>query len=349
MTGRFQRLEPRLSSTPLILFATVTWAVAAVKGGVNFVAPNVSALSTFPVPEDSLTGTSYGLRTIAWILRIESGLGYQAVAALLVLLTMTIVTLVLRRNLTGDESKVALMLIAAGSLGTVMLGNIGRPDVFVIAGASLLGIAGARGARVAAGGALIMVLGNPEQAALACTGYLMCCLLLPWRPRLRGAVVAAALSASAAIFVALWARAEGVSSRVDYLDDFLGNSIYHFFHHWPLSLYAAYGALWIVVISAFLRCASTRDRAVLAVATIAIPGLVTAVTLDQTRVFVGVSSVVAFALVVACTPYLTTWMRRLGLPPLTATALACLLLPSLEVTYSGTLRLAYEWVFAMVG
>lgn len=341
-----RRLDRWLSGVPYWLVALLAWCLVAIKAFPLLVEPPVSALMTFPAPEARLTGTSYGLRIAAWVLRTESPTVYVAVAVTLTLVTMVVISVAVHRGVPSATARLAVLVLATGSIGTVLIGNIGRNDVFVILGASLLGLLGARWIWALTGTAL-MSLGNPEQAALAVLVYLMCCAAPVLRHRVRPAYAALALAVVVVIGISGWAAVEGASSRMGYLGEYLGNSLYHFGRDWPLSLYAVYGVLWLVIGFAVARV-SGWPRISMALALILLPLLATATTLDQTRVFVGVSAAATFAVVHDFGSGLADALRKAGIPVLGAVFVACLLLPSIEIDYHGTVRPTYEWVFQLL-
>ena len=335
-----------LMRRPYWVIAVLAWAIAVVKSGVLLVDPPVSALASFPAPEDRLTGTSYGLRLIAWLLRTESVTGYLIISATLTLAAILVISWALRVRLSDAESRVAILLVATASIGTVLLGNVGRNDVLVIMGAALLGLLGRSWAWALAGVAL-MSIGNPEQAVLATTAYVLCCTTPSLRARTRPAFAGLAVSVAWALATTAWARSSGSSGRLGYFFDYLGNSLYHFGHDWPLSLYAAYGTLWILVGLAAVRTSGWHRVALIAGAVI-IPLAVTATTLDQTRVFVGVAAASAFAIIAEFLPQFTGLLARHRLPAVTVALGAAVLLPSIEIDFHGAVRPAYEWLFTVI-
>lgn len=346
LAGNVVRWEFWLRKKPYWIIAVVAWLLVALKAGVVLVEPSVSSLESFPYPEDRLTGTSYGLRVMAWAVQTESSDAYALIALMLVVVAMIVIPWTLSRRLSSVDASVAVLLLACGSIGTVLLGNVGRSDVLVILGAALIGILG-QSWRWAAFGALLMLLGNPEQGVVGIIAYLLCCADPRLRERRRPALVALVIAVSGLGAVTLAARANGGSSRFAYLQEYLGNALYHFGHNWPLSIYAAYGVLWIIICFALLTGYGWSRWLVFAGA-VALPMLATALTLDQTRVFVGVSAAAAFALVTETVPTLVGALTRLRAPVLVLTLALAVMMPSLEIDFHGTVRATYEWIFTSV-
>ncbi len=340
------RLDARLSTSPYWIVCVLAWVIVAVKSGVLARDSPVYLLASCPYPEDRLTGTSYGLRLIAWILRTESVTAYLVISIVLVAITMVVMPWALRRRMSSLDARAAILLVTSGSIGTILLGNIGRTDVLVLLGAALVGILGSR-FRWTISGILIMLLGNPEQALVSSVIYCICCFTPKLRSRIRPALAGLLVAMAGTAVITVWTQVYGASGRVDYLGQFLGNSFYHFGRSWPLSLYAAYGVLWVVI--TFAIWTNVRWHRFLLISTgVLIPICVTAITLDQTRVFVGVSAATAFALVTTHVHDIRTQLTRLKLPVLVVTLGAVLLMPSIEIDYRGTLRPSYEWVFVWV-
>ena len=301
---------------------------------------------TWPAPSGHIGGSSYGFRAIIIYLDLE---GFRQLATLGLVLTAVFVGLVIatfRRIFNGDVQKLGLLLVLSSPLVIVSFLNIGRYDIFVFIGAWLIAISQTKQipTSIAAIGIILMIAGNPEHTAVAAAILLFMSshpLLRPFRRQALAAFLAATI---AVIVTSLWSASIGKDSRFTYWPDYVEASWATFSKALPLVLYSGYGILWGVVLLTLLI--TTRvQRVWLMIGFIAAPVFATATSLDQTRVFVGVTALPILALTLA-------WLMELqeaSLPRYQvqrALLLGCvisLLLPSIEYTQNQVVRNPYEW------
>ena len=242
------------------------------------------------------------------------------------------------------------MLILGSPATIVALSYIGRFDILVLTGSWLVAVSvwQRHKAILATLGVVVMLLGNPEHTAVG--GFVL--LLLTLNPLLRNyrGVAIATFSAGTVVVIgtSLWAASIGIASRLTYWPNYLESSWTSFFKNLPVVIYSGFGVLLIVVLVT-LFIASPKQRLIAVIALVFIPAIAVATTLDQTRVFVGVSVLPLLALTLV-------WMNQLQqatLPKRTIEllvlfgALAVLILPAIEVNQSGAIRSPYAW-FAYV-
>jgi hypothetical protein len=126
------------------------------------------------------------------------------------------------------------------------------------------------------------------------------------------------------------------------------HSIRSFLGYWPLSIYAGYGALWILVLI-LIYGQNQKGRFYLIIGLVVIPSLASFVlSHDGTRVFAVVSSLGLFATIINWWQThpeeraLTSWL----LPIL---FISLFLFPAVIVDASGEIRTPYEELLNFVG
>ncbi len=345
--GGVARLEGTLRRAPWWLFAVTAVAVALLKSGVSIIWSSPDSLSWFPVPTDSASALSYGTRTVARVLGWEFPSTNVVITAVGTVAVIVLICWWLRPSRFGVDGRLLLLIILLGPIGAIVFSYIGGHDVWMIGGGVLLGLRGAR-YRWAVVGTVVMVLGNPEQTVVA-TFVLALASLTPWlASRLRQSILALCVALMAFGFLSMYAQVSGVTGRTGYLTTYLGNSLYNFGANLPLSLFAALGISWIMLGWLMVR-SNWKARVILGLAVVAIPLAVTAVTLDQTRVFVGVSTATVVALLTVAVPRMRAEAAGRGFPnAVFGTALVAMFLPSLVVTFTGTTVVPHAWFFVWV-
>lgn len=353
-TGRAQArihrllvIENRLTTMPLAWLTLAALLATIVKTGVTIRPLDADPLESFPIPRDTWAQLSYGMRISHWIVGSESLTVPTLVSFGLILVAAIVVASEAKRFPSKLSGRMFLVVLLMGPVFTVLLSNVGRPDSFTLLGALVLGLKGRR-IPWAIAGALLMVLGNPEQTVMASTillGLTAIPSLRAWRP---GAATALAVGLSSYLLLAAYARSVGVGSRLDYVLDLVGNSFYGFAANLSLSLYAGYAILWIVLLL-FAFNLPRSQLSVLLLFAVVLPVTITAITLDQTRVFVGVSTAAIAALTVVVAGDFERSSKAWGLKfPLLLVAGIALFLPAFEVSHQHTVRPPLSWMYSTV-
>jgi hypothetical protein len=345
--SRASSLQRRFSQVPFPLLAFLVICLAILKCGISINPLTPEPLSDFPTPRPGYAALSYGLRSLAWMLQMEGPSAYVILGLCLTAIAFVFIPWAARRAATQQDARLLMVLIILGPIGVVLLNNLGRHDVLVILGGLALGFLG-RNWRWALAGAAVMVLGNPEQAVVASAVLLLLTFSRELRPWRAGAVIALSISSVAFIVLSTWAAGAGVGSRATFVGGLLGNSIYQFFGNFPLSLYAGYGVIWIVILWSLFQ-ARTPLRWLILICLILIPAAMTAITLDQTRVFVGVSTGAVTAVLVAFVPLMRAAAEAAGYRNTLSWTLACAaFLPAFEIWSTGYVRMPYGQFFSDV-
>lgn len=340
--------ESRLAQLPYVAWVLLITLVSLIKVGPLFVFISVDNNRDIARPGDSLTAMSYGFRTLAWLIHLNGPWTYVLLSLCITPIAIAIIAWSLKAHADPTTGKVRFALLMGGSLAVPLFGHIGRHDALTILGAIVLITCARQAPRISAVGTLVMMLGNPEQAIIIIFCAVLLSLADPFRAFSRVLAVNLILALAGAVALSIWSTSTGSRTRGSFLSEFLGNSLYSFFGHLPLSIYAAYSVAWPIVLFALFRIRG-RQRAVAALGLIAIPFILTAITLDQTRVFVCLSSATLTMVVLVYASRLAKWMSAHNLPVLTATLATVIVMPIIDIVgYLGHVRLPYSWVFETV-
>lgn len=324
--------------------AVVLFGLALFKSGVAFEVAAQSPDLAFPLPEPGMAPTSFGMPLVVTVSGLE---GNTIGIGLMMFLLTVIMLLVFALGLLRKDRSAGLIvtcLTLLGPIGVVALGNVGRNDWFLLAGSLVFALKGDR-LPWALAAATLMVLGNPEQAFIALTVFLLLTFTPQFRQFRRSVLWSLLFVAVTAVVLALWVEALGLNSRASWIEYHLGFGLKNFTLNLPLSIYAGYGVGWAVV-AVFIWKSKGKARALAVAALILIPFAVTATTADQTRVFVGVTTLISVVLYRWAAPGITVWLERiLAQRWRTVWVLVLVLAPAIEITYAGAVRTPYEWIY----
>jgi len=300
-----------------------------------------SSTVSFPEPLAASEASSYGVRTIAWAMGITTDSSFLRLTGVLVALTLWVVGAFAWRKFGSRTALVIMVITAAGPIGASLTNNLGRADVFVIAGGLLLGLF-ARGFTLGVVGSLLMACGNPEQGLVASFCLLMVGLGLREKSLLKAATAAFVTSALCAGIAVAALHHFGRESRSDYLFRNLRQSFSYFLQALPLELYAGFGLAFIFIL--ITATAIRRIQALfLVVGVLVIPLIFTAVTLDQTRVLVAVSAASVVAVLRWSVPKCLIALDSYGFhSSSTIMVVVGIILPTVMISYPGVIRLPYR-------
>jgi hypothetical protein len=333
-----------MARLPTWIFAPVLLAVGVVRIGVLPIGPEWvgwlrGAAESLPEPSQYLS-SSVGPAVVMRVLGGPPSIIWWLLGAGIWLLVFAVpITILARRGVRGRLLAIGLAASPAFAVTVTMLGHY---DLWIIAGSATLVLA--KRAWVALLGALVAVLGNPEQALPSALAILL--VALAWRNRslaLRS-LVYLGLASCAVVLVAAWASAAGGPSRSGGYLSLLPLSVESFLGVWPLAIYAWLGPLWLAVLALILMLPPWRSRALALGGVVVVPALMSITTLDGTRVFVAVGTGALVALVaLALQGPLREWS-----PPEAALAVggaALIFMPSVIIDTAGGIRLPYsDWI-----
>lgn len=347
MSG-LERLNRWLISIPIWVYTVIMGVAIIVKSGLSFAPLDASEFQNFPLPPNYWPALSYGMRSLVYGTGQTDSTTFGIIGLLLVLITIITITFLAKQALDPVAARLFILFAIVGPIGMVLFNRIGQNDVFVILGAVLITFLGMRWFPFLIG-LTLMLLGNPEQTVVA----LSVLLLLSGIPRLkvwrRRAIAGLLISLVVFLFLSSLARSVGAKSRLEYLPDYLSNSFYAFAANLPLSLYAAFGAFWLIAAWIFVHL-NRNERIWLVVGLVLAPLAVTMITVDQTRVFVGVSVLAVFILLKTYLADIKQNLDARGISSVIAAALIIVLfLPVIDIWGSdGHARTPYLWIFSSV-
>lgn len=261
----------------------VTFVLA--KDGISFATGNVE---NFYLPASqalpSATGyfsSSIGNLALARLLGVDSVAGWLVLHGVLVALAIGL-ALVLAGHTDMAPRNVMVAVLLSSSALNALTGSIGIYDPVTFAGGVLLALGPRAWAKAA--GILLLCLGNPEQAIVASA----CLLILSLHPLARHWRRTAAISVGCAVVVwvvmQVWLMSSGAGSRVLVLPYLLGRSL-------ETTMSSPWGVLWSwlgcgwLIVLALVVANRGQARWVLVASLIAVPGVVTMITVDGARVF----------------------------------------------------------------
>ncbi len=352
-----QALSRMLSWVQRLVLSVPTWVFALALPVVVVIHSGIQAhyllggvdISTeiFPHPLPVYESSSYGLRTLSWLLGITSDSSYLRLVLALSIAAVVALAFVCVRVLGEKNGKVLATVIALGPVGTTLMVCLGRVDLFMICGGLVLGLL-ARKISLGVLAGFIMAAGNPEQAVLAT----MCFVLVAWgladMRLLRAGLGAlyAAIVCATSLFVLF--RNENLPSRVSVIGNYLAEGFASFVMSAPLEIYAGFGLGAIALFITFTTLRGIHLAAVI-VGSLIVPVAVTAITADQTRVMVGLSTATVSALMLRYLPRLIARYEAKGYANAVASiTLVALLLPAVSVAYPRTVVLPYQGVLEVI-
>lgn len=337
---RLTVIDARVRQLPSAMLALFIIILASIKHGFTYV--QMFEDRFFTETPDALRFPGLVLSRSLLLTRmfnLESRIAYQIFSVLGSLAVLAVIAWLLLRRLPKDAAVVAFAAICLGQIGLMCIGQFGREDTWLILGAALLMLSGARSWQVWIVGACLMGLSNPGQALVAT--LLMMVMTRNTRFKCFRVRSAIALGTTSVWMAAVYLVQEG--NQVDALDAYWLTGVNGFLVSGPLRLYSIYGILWLGVLALALASRG-RELFVYLFALIAAPVTIVILTGDGTRVGVGVSSLMVLALVVKGVESLQGWFhQRIGSYALTAGVLLLFIAPSVNV-YEFQVVLPWEWM-----
>ncbi len=265
---------------------------------------------TFPHPGPSYRSNAVLGPALASTFGLDNEPGWNIMHLVLVAGCFTLAAVLLRRRLGSQHHwRVGLVWLSFLSIPTSLLRFIGWYDVFTVTGAVMIALGGNVGWALA-GGAVIGAT-NPEQGLLvigcgALLTFVSSHLPDPTDPSLRDRMVLfpAALiglvATRAAVLVWFGVLDADVQSRSDLFGELLRRSVSNATSLGSAGVYAWLAVGWVLVVWLVWTVRIHRRSMLAAISgLVVIPGIVTVVTLDGSRVFASVSSIAILLTVVA--------------------------------------------------
>jgi hypothetical protein len=294
-----ESLGRRYCALPAWAVASALSVVILVKAGMVAETANIRdaylpAAEALPAPSGYFSA-SVGNLVIGRVLGATSVPSWVVLHAVLVALAMgTAYVSVSRGAARPPNYGLLLAAIMAGAAGLTV--TIGKYDPLTFAGAFLL--ACSPGWRLAAVGALLMALGNPEQAVVASACLLVLTFASPYAHRRTRAWLGVGASAITLTLVHVWFLVFGqYGNRATALPGWLLKSLEQRWSEGVAGVWSWYGVGWLLV-AAVLMWLRGRERWLAGASLVLIPMLVTLVTVDGARVF-ALCALPAFLVAVA--------------------------------------------------
>lgn len=284
----------------------------------------------FP-PTDLIPGTTSPIifghtLAIARVFRLQTVQQYQFVSVLILVLTIAVLLVLTFRRLPRNSGSLLIFIVLFGQVGVVLFGLFGRQDTLFILGAALIMLTGKSNRVLWTTGALLMAFANPAVSIFASLLLLFLAMTTRYRLWRERAIIATGIGL-------FWVAAESVlgagQSQFGLFRQFLESSIFASGFTFPLRVFSIYGIVWILVILVLLSYSRHRFWWLAFVLVVA-PVLVTLLTLDGTRVGVGVTLLVLFALLVRDLPEACDAAQKRGIPLISLGAIATLVVPAIN-------------------
>lgn len=332
------RLEAWCGRRHVVTLSFVTALVAILKGGLAGFDPPVWSLESWPYPVDLYPYLRYGTRGFGWLVGADSTAQYAWMSIGLIVATIAIVGLVIDKTQDRIDARWIVIVFFSGPIMWIVAGRIVHSDVLLILGGAILGFLGSR-YRWAVAGALLAILSNPEQAVALSLCLLILATSAPFRHLLKPAALAVGLSSVAWASLTMWSMSRGAITRSGLLVELLPLSLERFFVQLPLQLYAGFGVALLVIVWAML---SQERRGLVAVTlgALVLPLILTATTLDQSRVLVCASIATTSAILATYGPQVRAALAQRTQFPLATTLILVLTLPAIELT-SNIIRIPW--------
>ena len=275
--------EAWVTRIPRTAFVAVVFALAFVRNGFDLFdldwAVTGSAIERLPEAVNYISW-SWGNLLIAKLLGVQDQNTWYALHVALTVVALFLPLIAARRLHRPEFHTFAVYWFLLPVVGSLLMW-IGMYDVISVIGAVMIALS--RRLWQAAVGAVIMSAGNPEQAIVAASAFLLVAHHTELKDHRRSAWAAFIVS----LFGFLGSRLLIVGDLTDDRSDLLrspSESLELLIMNWPSSIWGWNGVLWFFVIAVFVT-STWRDRVLLALGLLLIPAAAVFVTYDWDRVY----------------------------------------------------------------
>lgn len=329
----------RVDRIPTWILVALVLVVTLLKSGFATKSPVVWELENFPLPVSERGQTSsYGLRTLGYFFQTESQATYWLIAVAMTLLVMGLAVAALLASPIGSVTsrRLSVVVVLGGPLVWTVLREYHGLDPWVLAGSVI--IASLSWGRIGfLVGLSLMLLGNPEQALVAMVALGIASLipaLRQWQPR---AFIGLAVATIVVAAVSAVTYNLGGTSRLSMVRQYAIEGGGYFFSWGYLGLYAGLGLAPLFAIAIWLHSKRTITG-IFMLGAFCVPVLFTMVTLDQSRVLVGTSSLLAVTVTLVSLPIVLDWLDQHNLDGPLVVLVTVLLLPVVHIEYPSVVR-----------
>lgn len=294
---------------------------------------------TFPRPVNAGNlNSTYGLRTLGYLLNLDSEGSYLvvAIAATTVCLLAAAVAIVKSPWGTVASRRVTMVVVLGGPLTWTVLREYHGVDPWVLSGSVI--VASMAWGRVGLlVGLVLMLLGNPEQTLAAMLALVLASLapsIQAWRTR---ALIGLASSTFVVVVLTLWTESLGDDNRISMLRETVITGGGYFLSWGYLGIYAGLGLAPVFAFALWRNHNSISSALAFGLAFM-VPVIATVTTLDQSRVFVGTSTLLVTAITLRVLPSVLSWFHKHELDGQLIVVVAVALLPVVHIEYPSVLR-----------
>lgn len=345
ITARLGAFEARVIRLPYAVTALLITLLAIIKQGLTYVQMFEDRFF-IETPEALRFPDVIFARSllVTRLLGIEDRRSYQVLSVVAALAVLALTAWLLSRRLSKGPALMAFAGIALGQIGLMILGQFGREETWLMLGAALLMLSGKQTWPAWLLGSILMSLANPGQAFIAAFLVLLLATTPHFRVFLKRTLWAVSITGTWLVVVYV----QQTENQINAVGTYWLTGVNGFLLSGPLRLYSIYGALWLGIVALVLS-AHKRSLIIYLVALIVFPFIFILLTSDGTRVGVGVSVLMVFALLLVGAPLLAAWFeQRIGPYPLVSVVLALLVLPTINI-YEFNVVLPWDWLKYQVG
>jgi hypothetical protein len=344
LQDRLSRFDGWLLKQPWMLLVVAIVLISLLKHGPRF----LSGFSSDALNLPGFTGQNGPVifeHTLAFarlvgVTHVGTWTGLSFILLVGMQLTMGVV---LFRRFQKRDALVIFGIIVIGQLGLMMTNQFGREDMFLIFGSFVVVFARRKSWLVWSLGSALMVLSNSGQALFAAVSL---GLLSIYGPFSQFRVRTATLFGMAALWLVLEQIFAPGNTQVDLFSVLLRDSLNASLYTVTLRVASIFGAAWILVLL-FLMSARGLLLVIAIFTFVIMPVTMTLVTLDGTRVGVGMTALILMALLRVGIPPALKGLQEANVPVVTLTLVAFLVFPTINVFFYS-IEVPWTWLIGLL-
>ncbi|MFT3925057.1 MAG: hypothetical protein QM778_21155 [Myxococcales bacterium] len=227
------------------------------------------------------------ISVLPWLLHVDTAVEWSRLHAALLGGSLFGTLVLAYRFAPGIRFKQLALWLGLSAMPVALLQTRVYYDPYAIFGGSLLALA--HGPFAIFAGGLLLGLSHPEMSLVAAlsVGSVALALDLVRTRRIKLALVSCVLGAALTKLHG-WLDPPAGLDRAGVLGRSVRSALFHATQSGTMGLYACHGLAWLLIVAYLLHArASARQRLWLVTGLVILPGIVTLITLDGTRVFVG--------------------------------------------------------------
>lgn len=295
----------------------------------------------FPLPLPGPDASSFGWPLVVWVLQLDTYRGLWLIPLSVILISALALAPILTRRFDRPTAFTIALVLLLGPIPMSLLSHLGRHDFLVVIGGVALALSLRRPA-LAAGAAVVMSLGNPEQAMVAAI-LLLAAVLITRNKELRSASISAVLVAGTYWFaVSLFLTLTGNPSRIGTLNTVIPDASRIALSNLPVLVWSTYGLSTFALLALIVSVRSWRSVALLSVAAVPIALYFMG---DQTRVGIATATpLIVFATIAVVENVMCHLRESSRTSAVGAIALATAVVPSVHILYVGGVFEPYTFI-----